>query len=70
MNRASERGKVWYGAMAFWVVVVALLAARVVLLDTAKLKSYMAGAADGTVRSVPASPSTLADAASTRSAVR
>jgi hypothetical protein len=72
MSGTSERGKVWYGAMAFWVVVVALLAARVMLLDTETLKFYMAGAVNE--RSVPAgsppSPPTLADAASTRSAVR
>ncbi len=57
MTKASERGKVWYGAIAFWVVIVALLAARVMLLDTEKLKSYMAGAVDE--RSVPESAPTL-----------
>ncbi|UTD30039.1 hypothetical protein [Bradyrhizobium sp. WD16] len=68
MNRAGERGKIWYGAVAFWVVVVALLAARVLLLDTAKLKSYMAGAVHEP--SAPPSPPTLADAGSPRPTLR
>jgi hypothetical protein len=38
----GERGKVWYGAVAFWAVVVALLAARVMLLDVDTLRSYAA----------------------------
>ncbi len=47
MSMASERSKVWYGAMAFWVAIAVLLAARILLLDTQTLKSYMASPSHG-----------------------
>lgn len=66
MKMANERSRVWYGAMAFWVTVGVLLAARILLLDTQTLKSYMARPGHG-----PASPATLAaNAAPERAAVR
>jgi hypothetical protein len=45
-HHIAERGRVWYGAVAFWAVVVCLLTARVMLLDIETLRSYAAKPAD------------------------
>jgi len=52
----GERGKVWYGAVAFWAVVVALLAARVMLLDVDTLRAYAGVAQSAGETSVAAQP--------------
>jgi hypothetical protein len=36
---AGERGKIFYGAVAFWIVVAGLLTARVLLLDMDKVRA-------------------------------
>ncbi|MGO9357607.1 MAG: hypothetical protein ACLP1D_08005 [Xanthobacteraceae bacterium] len=36
--RRGEQRKIRYGAMAFWVVVAALMIARVLLLDVSKIR--------------------------------
>jgi hypothetical protein len=38
----DERGRIWYGAVAFWIVVAGLMTARVMLLDLDKIHSQNA----------------------------
>lgn len=36
----GEARKVWYGTLAFWVVVAGLITARVVLLDPSQMRPF------------------------------
>jgi hypothetical protein len=47
-SRMTEgKARMWYGALAFWLVVACLLVARIILLDPSKLHpSYAVSASD------------------------
>ena len=47
-SRMTEgKTRMWYGALAFWLVVAGLLAARIMLLDPTKLhQGYAISASD------------------------
>jgi hypothetical protein len=37
INSANDRRGLWYGALAFWIVVTCIIAARVVFLDPGRI---------------------------------
>jgi hypothetical protein len=58
IDSANDRRGLWYGALAFWIVVACIIAARVAFLDPSKIHPATA---------TSATPSVLAGGASSAS---
>lgn len=45
INSANDRRGLWYGALAFWIVVTCIIAARVAFLDPSRIHPATASSA-------------------------